>query len=82
MALANARYNIHLGWFWDMRAGSIQEAARQAITKTEELGNTLPYLEEKLRGTEFYAPLFQEAFGSSDITSERVLRALENTCSH
>jgi cytochrome c peroxidase len=77
MALANARYNIHLGWFWDMRAGSIQEAARQAITKTEELGNTLPYLEEKLRGTAFYAPLFQAAFGSTDITSERVLRALE-----
>ena len=30
MSLANSRYNIHLSWFTDMRAGTIHEAARQA----------------------------------------------------
>ena len=77
MALANARYNIHSSWFADVRAFSIQEVARQALTNPEELGQTLPALEQKLRATPFYGPLFEAAFGTPEITSERVLRALE-----
>ena len=77
MALVNARYNAHGSWFADLRVLSIQDAAREALTKPEELGNTLPDLEAKLLATSFYAPLFDAAFGSPEITAGRILRALE-----
>jgi len=77
MALANARYNIHRNWFSDLRVTEIKEAVRQAITRTDELGSTMPALEGKLRATPFYGPLFQAAFGSPEITSEKILLALE-----
>jgi len=77
MALANARYNTHGSWFVDLRVLSIQEAARQALTKPEELGNTLPAIAAKLQATAFYAPLFEAAFGTPEIDSVRILRALE-----
>jgi cytochrome c peroxidase len=77
MALANARYNIHHSWFSDVRVASLQDVARQALTRTDELGNTLPALEIKLQATPFYAPLFAAAFGTPDITADRILRALE-----
>ena len=41
------------------------------------MGNTLPAVEEKLRATPFYAPLFEAAFGSPEVNTDRVLRALE-----
>jgi len=77
MALANARYNIHRSWFSDLRAVSIRDAAREAMTRPDEMGNTLSAIETRLRATRFYPPLFGAAFGSPEITGERVLRALQ-----
>ncbi|HET9861991.1 MAG TPA: cytochrome c peroxidase [Steroidobacteraceae bacterium] len=77
MALGNARYNIHAAWFSDARVASIQDVARQALTTPEEMGNTLPAVVAKLQDTSFYAPLFEAAFGTPEITEARVLRALE-----
>ncbi|HEX6396945.1 MAG TPA: cytochrome c peroxidase [Steroidobacteraceae bacterium] len=77
MALANARYNTHGSWFADLRVLSIQDAARQALTKPEELGNTLPAIVTKLQAASFYAPLFEAAFGTPQIDADRILRALE-----
>jgi len=37
----------------------------------------LPALEQKLRATPFYGPMFEAAFGTPGITADRVLRALE-----
>lgn len=39
-----------------------------------EMGMTLPALETKLRNTAYYPPLFQKAFGTTDITSEKLQR--------
>ena len=77
MALANTRYNIHKSWFADLRVTDIKAAVQQAITRTDELGNTLPAVERKLRATPFYAALFASAFGSPDIAADKVLLALE-----
>ncbi len=77
MALANARYNIHRSWFSDLRAPSIRDAAREALTRPDEMGNTLPAIEAKLHAAPFYATLFTAAFGSPEITGDRILRALE-----
>ena len=77
MALGNARYNIHVAWFSDLRVSSIQDVARQALTSPEEMGHTLPAVVAKLQATAFYAPLFEAAFGTAEITEDRLLRALE-----
>src|SRR6185503_13226753 len=46
------------------------------IQEPNELGNSLPLLQQKLVATSFYPPLFQAAFGTPQITSERISKAL------
>jgi cytochrome c peroxidase len=46
------------------------------IQDQRELGNTLALLEQKLAATDFYPPLFQAAFGTPEVTSDRVAKAL------
>jgi cytochrome c peroxidase len=77
MTLANSRANGPQAWFSDMRVGSLHDVARTALTNDDEMGAKLPRIEAKLRATAFYAPLFAAAFGSPEITADRVLLALE-----
>lgn len=77
MTLGNSRANGPRGWFSDMRVSRLQDVARTALLNTEEMGAKLPRVEDKLRAAGFYAPLFAAAFGSAEITGERVLLALE-----
>lgn len=76
MALANVRYNIQHFWFSDMRAETLQALVLEPLQNPEELGSSLQRVEAKLRATDFYPPLFEAAFGSPEITHERVARAL------
>jgi cytochrome c peroxidase len=77
MALANVRYNINNAWFSDMRTDSLHELALQPIQNPAELGMSLHLLESKLAATDYYPPLFQAAFGSPQITADRIGLALE-----
>jgi cytochrome c peroxidase len=77
MALANTRYNVNGAWFSDMRVRSLRDVAHQAMGNPEEMAMSTQRLESKLRATAFYAPLFETAFGTPEITEARVLRALE-----
>jgi cytochrome c peroxidase len=77
MTLTNVRANPAGAWFVDMRARSLKDVAASALTTDDEMGGKLPAVEAKLRATPFYAPLFLAAFGSADITGERILLALE-----
>ncbi|HKS56733.1 MAG TPA: cytochrome c peroxidase [Steroidobacteraceae bacterium] len=77
MALANARYSIHRSWFSDMRVHRIRDLVLIPIQNPEELGSSLDALEAKLAATDFYPPLFQAAFGSPEVTTERIALALE-----
>ena len=77
MALANTRYNVNGAWFSDMRVRSLQDVAHQAMSSPEEMAMSTQLLERKLRDAGFYAPLFEAAFGTPDISESQVLRALE-----
>jgi len=77
MALANVKYNINNAWFADMRVDSLHELALLPISNPEELGLSLSLLEKKLAATDFYPPLFQAAFGTPEVTRERIGKALE-----
>ena len=76
MALANVRYNIQHAWFSDMRVESLQELVVMPIENSEELGNSMDRVASRLAATAFYPPLFEAAFGTSDVTPDRVARAL------
>jgi cytochrome c peroxidase len=76
MALANSRYNTPNEYFSDMRIRTLENLALMPIEEPLELGNPLPLVEEKLRAVDFYPPLFEAAFGTAEIDSNRIARAL------
>jgi cytochrome c peroxidase len=76
MALANARFYAPGRFFWDERGATLEDQVLQPIQDAVEMGLTLSQLETKVRLTAYYPPLFLAAFGSSDVTSDRIARAL------
>jgi cytochrome c peroxidase len=76
MALANVRFTGGSGFFWDVRARTLEEQVLMPIQDGIEMGMTLPDLERKLGLIPYYPALYNEAFGSPEITIERTARAL------
>ena len=76
MGLANARFYANARFFWDERAASLEAQVLQPIQDATEMGMTLPNVIAKLSVTTYYPALFTAAFGSGDITSDRVSLAL------
>jgi cytochrome c peroxidase len=77
MALANARYFKGKKMFWDLRAATLEEQVLMPIQDMIEMGiPSLTALTDKLKTKSYYPPLFQKAFGSTDITSDKVSKAL------
>jgi len=65
------------GFFWDLRESTLDHMVLQPIANHVEMGipDTL-YMEEKVRRTAYYKPLFEAAFGSEEVTSKKMGRAL------
>ncbi len=76
MGLSNARFYSSGHFRWDEQAEQLEDQALLPIQDAGEMGMTLPDLVDKLSAEPFYAPLFEAAFGSSQITSERIALAL------
>jgi cytochrome c peroxidase len=74
--LANARFYGRGRFFWDERAATLEDQALQPIQNPVEMGMTLPDVVEKLRVTPYYPALFNAAFGTADITADRVGKAI------
>ena len=75
---------LNLAWktsfFWDGRARTLREQVLQPITHPDEMNETLPLVLAKLAaspGDERYPEAFRLAFGSPEVTAERLARALE-----
>jgi cytochrome c peroxidase len=74
---------FNLAWkkdfFWDGRAKSLREQVLQPIQNPIEMHQTLTNLVVKLaQTTNDYPALFTAAFGSPEITAEKISLALEN----
>lgn len=76
MALANARYNARGRFFWDERAESLEGQVLQPIHDSLEMGMPEKDLSRKLAATTYYPSLFAAAFGSTQITDEKIASAL------
>jgi cytochrome c peroxidase len=73
---------FNLAWkkefFWDGRAKSLREQVLQPIQNPVEMHQSLTNLVAKLARENFYSNLFTAAFGSAEITAEKISLALEN----
>ena len=76
MGLANARYYEDGHFFWDERADTLEDQVLLPIQDPVEMGMDLDVLVNKLNNTDYYAPLFEDAFGDSTVTEERISLAL------
>lgn len=76
MALANARFNPDGRFFWDERAPTLEAQVLVPLDAGGEMGAGLTELEAKLARTAFYPALFAAAFGTPDVTGERIAAAL------
>ena len=78
----NAMPLFNLAWkpsfFWDGRAPSLRAQALIPIQDHAEMDETLDRVTLKLAATAGYPPLFLAAFGSPEITAEKLGLALEN----
>lgn len=76
MTLINSRYYANGKFFWDERANSLEAQSLMPIKDHIEMGMDLAELEIKLPGLDYYPILFEKAFGTPQISQERIARAL------
>lgn len=71
--LINVAYNA--AYFWDGRAGSLEEQALMPIQNPNEMDLPLPALVKKVNGDEQYRHQFHDVFGT-DADSEAIAKAI------
>ena len=76
MGLSNAKFYQRGHFFSDERAATLEEQVLQPIQDPIEMGNSLSTLIPKMAQTTYYPGLFQAAFGTPDITPDRISSAL------
>lgn len=80
MGLSNIRYTnlkgLRPGFFWDERAATLEAQVLMPIQDKIEMGMELKDLEQKLQRLPYYPALFEAAFGSREVTSDRIGKAV------
>ena len=72
----NQAWTVYPHFFWDGRAASLEEQALGPIANPIEMGNTLEAMLQTLSQLSGYGPYFEEAFGTEEVTEERVAKAI------
>ncbi len=76
MGLSNARWYQRKKFFWDERAATLEDQTLMPIQNSVEMGMTLQALTNRLAAEPFYTNLFTQTFGTPEVTSERISKAL------
>jgi cytochrome c peroxidase len=76
MPLVNLRYYQRARFFWDERAGNLEEMVLLPIQSRIEMGQDLTRVADTLARDTMYPGLFARAFGDRQITHERIGKAL------
>jgi cytochrome c peroxidase len=72
----NAAWALFPHTFWDGRAASLEDQALGPVANPIEMGNTHDAMIQTIQGIEGYARYFEEAFGSPEITTDRIAKAI------
>lgn len=76
MSLINARWYKRGRFFWDERAATLEEQVLMPFQDPVEMGMTLTNVVDAVRSQTFYSDLFLSAFGTNEINSDRIAKAL------
>jgi len=76
MTLINSRFYQRGRFFWDERANTLEEQVLMPFQDPVEMGMTLQQIVSKVQEQSYYPNLFQKAFGSTEITSDKISKAL------
>ena len=76
MPIVNVRYHEPRAMFWDERAPHLEAQVLMPIQDPVEMGMTLEEVVERVQSASFYPSLFEDAFGSPEVTTERISKAL------
>jgi len=76
MSVSNMAWHDQ-GFFWDGRATTLRDQALLPIQDPLEMNETLENVVAKIQAEEIYRDQFIRAFGSSNVSSERIALALE-----
>ncbi len=76
MPLLNIRFYASGKMFWDERAPTLEEQVLLPIQNEVEMGLSLQELVVRVQSQPYYAPLFENAFGSKVIDTKLISRAL------
>ncbi|PHR88208.1 MAG: cytochrome-c peroxidase [Leeuwenhoekiella sp.] len=74
MTIMNAAFAHEL--FWDGRAKSLEDQARFPIADQVEMNEKLNIAVDKIDAVEGYKPLFENAFGTTEVSLERIQKAI------
>ena len=76
MSLINARWYGRGRFFWDERAATLESQVLMPFQDPVEMGMTLDEVISTVQAQSYYPPLFEDAFGTSEINSGRIAQAL------
>ncbi len=76
----NSMALVNLGWgsffFWDGRAATLEDQVFGPVVNPLEMNETWPNVEAKLQADPLYPPMFEAAFGTDQIDSVLVSKAI------
>ncbi|MBI4264347.1 MAG: c-type cytochrome [Acidobacteria bacterium] len=75
-SFVNQAWTLYPVFFWDGRAASLEEQALGPVQNPIEMGNTLDGMLVNLSRIAGYARYFEEAFGTPQITADRVAKSI------
>ena len=75
-SFVNLAWTIYPHFFWDGRAASLEEQAVGPIANPIEMGSTHTAAVEKIASIKGYRPYFKEAFGTDEVTLDRIAKAI------
>jgi cytochrome c peroxidase len=76
MPLVNLRYYKQARFFWDERAGNLEEMVLLPIQSRIEMGQDMKRVVDTIAHDTMYPVLFARAFGDRQITQQKIGRAL------
>ncbi|MCB0706515.1 MAG: c-type cytochrome [Saprospiraceae bacterium] len=76
MSLINAKWYGRGRFFWDERAATLEDQVLMPLQDPVEMGMTLEEVVYSVGAQSYYPPLFEDAFGTAEINSERIASAL------
>ncbi|GIV42473.1 MAG: cytochrome-c peroxidase [Vicingaceae bacterium] len=76
MPIFNALWNFNSKFFWDGRANGLEQQALEPIRNPIEMHNTWENVVNYLKSQPEYVKMFKKAFGTSNIDSMHVVKAI------